>query len=570
MDDHASSLKSEEIIENGYQLLIDVYDLYKEGVITDGERYNKSIDVACRVAEQVKQDEKASSPVWSAVGRCFGHRTLWRTIGTEGFLTGTFSAFHETPVWSNLSKGLSCHEAFMHAGNERTQNHRQWLMRNAGTVCWSKLISALGDLRVTVDDCGTTKHRMANIDDSMPILGRTLAAPVQLPGQSEPVVEAGLIDKAKLRELLEVGAQKIPIRWASGCAELEGICSACYGLDPSTLSVATAGSPVGAMAARILSELLAEHPDPFPIIFVSPGGAARSTMSADSSDTTVHHHRLWVQEIAGEKKEWIVMAPGGRIQLRAKGIGVVREEDLPMGATLKYGHGEVCPKGKDVAEWDPFRVPVLSWHEGVISTKNLKWGEGVCERYRTSTRVVLEAGVVWVGAHPYVASPGAHLVVQEGERATPGTVLLTIPRSDLLDGEEYGVERFFELVETTRPREPCIIARKSGTVTAIVENNVFMDDGTEYRLQRNWSHLKIGDYLEAGDRVDGFGEPDPFEMLEIIGPDRFSEDLVRSLFAVFWPRPSIAPVHLELLVKQMLQGGQLWSLSELAGLRSSS
>src|SRR3984893_2374427 len=585
---------------------------YQDGLITQGEKYNKVVDVWSRCTDRVAEEmlKKIREPqpgdpvnaVWmmSDSGARGSAAQIKQLAGMRGLMAKPSGEIIETPIISNFKEGLTVLEYFNSTHGARKGLADTALKTANSGYLTRRLVDVAQDAIITEEDCGTTRGLMtrAVIDGGEVIapladriLGRTAAVDVLDPLKGEVVLPAGgLIDEDAVEQIEQAGIDSISIRSVLTCESRIGVCGKCYGRDLARGTVVNIGEAVGVIAAQSIGEPGTQLTmRTFHIGGAAQRGAEQSSVEAafDSKvrlkNRNVVMNTSGVPVVMGRNTELALLDEAGREKARHR---------VPYGAKLLADEGATVTKGQKLAEWDPYTIPIITEKDGVAHYVDLIEGtsmrEVVDEATGISSKVVIdwkqqprgndlkprvtlrdEKGNVLNLANGlearYFMSVDAILSVENGAEVRAGDVLARIPRESSKTRDiTGGLPRVAELFEARRPKDFAIISEIDGRVEfgkdyktkrrIVVIPGEEGRDPVEYLIPKG-KHISVqeGDFVQKGDlRIDG--NPVPHDILRVLGVEALASYLINEIQEVYRLQGvRINDKHIEVIVRQMLQ-----------------
>jgi len=578
---------------------------YKKGLITEGERYNMIIDIWTDTNDKLtnrlfdalkKNDDPLNTqsvdelnPVYVMVdsGARGSRQQIRQLAGMRGLMAKPSGEIIERPILSNFREGLSVLEYFISTHGARKGLADTALKTADSGYLTRKLVDVSHDIIVTEEDCHTLNgievSAITEGDDelvplSQRIIGRTAAEDICNPHTLEVLVAAGeLIDKYSARKVESSGVETVVIRSVLTCESRRGICANCYGKNLATGQKAELGQPVGIIAAQSIGEPGTQ----LTMRTFHIGGTASSVfkqpkISAKSSGALKYEN---VRSVKVDDQNIILNKNGSILVLDEDGRELERYATV-IGALVSVDDGDVVEKGQTFVEWDPYSVPILSEHDGVVEFHDFIEGvtvqKGVDETTGVEGLVVMEHKE---DLHPqivirdkknkdnvgyYSIPAGAQVMIEEKGVITAGFTLARTPRKTVRTKDiTGGLPRVAELVEARTPKEAAEIAKIEGIVELggiakgkrklIVRDSVTAAE-EEHLIPMN-KHVIVfpGDFVHKGQQLTE-GPIVPQELLEVCGPQDLQEYLVNEVQAVYRLQGvEINDKHIEVIVRQMLR-----------------
>ena len=513
------------IIEGAEAEVKEIEDQYAAGLVTQGEKYNKVIDIWSRANDLVsksmmdglsketvinkngEEEEQASFNsvyIYADSGARGSPAQIRQLAGMRGLMAKPDGSIIETPITANFREGLNVLQYFISTHGARKGLADTALKTANSGYLTRRLVDVAQDLVVTEDDCGTDKGiLMTPVIDGGDIietlgdrvLGRIVARDVIRPGTDDEIaVTAGtMLDEAWIRRLEEMGIDEVEVRSPITCETRHGICSTCYGRDLARGHKVNIGEAIGVVAAQSIGEPGTQ----LTMRTFHIGGAASRATAADNirvlNDGTVRLHNLkTVQKVDGSL---VAVSRSGELSvLDTKGREKERYK-LPYGANLVVTDHAAITAGDVVATWDPHTHPIVTEVAGTVKFVGME--DGITVKRQTdeltglSSITVMDAGErpaagkdirpavtlideegnelclagTNVPAH-YFLPAGAWVSLEDGVRIEIGDVIARIPQEGSKTRDiTGGLPRVADLFEARRPKEPAILAEISGTVS---------------------------------------------------------------------------------------------------------
>jgi DNA-directed RNA polymerase subunit beta' len=616
IDDIQIPSTKEEIITRAEQEVIDVEQQHLDGIITDGERYNKVVDIWSRVTEQISDEmfnelksiDKLESrgrsvhsgefnPIFMMAdsGARGSKQQIRQLAGMRGLMAKPSGEIIETPITANFREGLTVLQYFISTHGARKGLADTALKTADSGYLTRRLVDVAQDVIVTMVDCGTMGgieftpiieggEMIASIKDRA--IGRVALEDIQDPVTGEVIVEANTeIDEDLADKIMDAGISSIKIRSVLTCEARRGVCAKCYGTNLATGNMVELGEAVGVLAAQSIGEPGTQ----LTMRTFHIGGTARlteteSTLAAKNKGR-LHYHNL--NTVKNKDGNMIVLNRNGSIGIQDD-TGHEREKyPVVYGATVKVQDGQKVAIGQTLVEWDPFTIPILTEVAGKLSFKDVIDGttmkEEVDEVTGLSQKVILDHQDEKLqprfhikGDHKqatgYILPAGAHLIVTEGTEVSPGDIIAKIPRETTKTKDiTGGLPRVAELFEARKPKEYAIIAEIDGEVTlggmskgmrkVLVRNENGAEQ--EYLIPRG-KHINVhdGDRVKAGEPLMD-GAPNPHDILRVMGDKALQKYLVDEVQEVYRLQGvNIDDKHIEVIVRQMLRWVKVESVGD--------
>lgn len=587
-------------LEKAYEDIEEVEKQYRRGIITQGERYQKIIDIWTMVTDQVADEvfrtieynngEKQANPLFVMVtSGARGNRTQIKQLaGMRGLMAKPSGDIIERPITSNFREGLSVLEYFISTHGARKGLADTALKTADSGYMTRKLVDVSQDVIVTETDCGTvngiTLSAIYSGDEEVVelktrIYGRTSCETVHNPVDKSIIVNPGdIILEKEADDLAKIGVQHLKIRSVLTCESKRGCCSKCYGLSLATGKMVKIGEAVGIVAAQSIGEPGTQ----LTMRTFHVGGAAVSSFKQPFIKTKnagiIRYHEM--RDVQTTEGTWIALTKNGSISIHDADGRELESHKLVVGSVISKRDGETVKKGEQVVTWDPYNVPIITEKAGKIEFRDMISGITLTKEVNQSTgneeTVVIEHKedlhpqivVTDAKTHEVLASytipAGAHLSVKNKEKVAAGTTLAKTPRKASKTKDiTGGLPRVAELFEARKPKDACEIARIDGTVEigGLVRGKrrvILTDTKTgqqEEHLVPRSKHILVfnGDHVTKGDQLTD-GPVVPHEILDILGPQALREHLVNEVQEVYRAQGvEINDKHVEIIIRQMLR-----------------
>jgi DNA-directed RNA polymerase subunit beta' len=593
------------LLEDATKKVNSIQNQYEKGVITDGERYNKIIDIwthttsdiADKLFTHLEKDRAGFNPVFMMAdsGARGSKEQIRQLAGMRGLMakpqkkmTGQMGEIIEDPITANFREGLTVLEYFISTHGARKGLADTALKTADAGYLTRRLVDVAQDVIITEIDCKTILGiRIGDLKEGEEvieplrdrILGRVAAEDVFDPESQEVLVEAGtLINEEMADKISDSGIETVRIRSVLTCEAKRGVCAFCYGRNLATGKIVEIGEAVGVMAAQSIGEPGTQLTlRTFHIGGTASRIAEQSQVTAKQSGRVKFENLKYVTQSDGTT---VAVGRNGKLKVIDDNNRVVAQYIVPYGAQIVVREDETVDKGTVVFQWDPFTTSILSNHDGHIKYVDLKEGVTFREELDETTglkhRVIIETRnrnlspqVYVVDKHNkklsnYIMPTRAYLQVQDGQQIRAGEVLAKIPREIAKTRDiTGGLPRVAELFEARRPKEPAIVSEIDGMVhfgeikRGIRKVSVVSKDAEEEKvyLIPYGKHVLVheGDYVQAGEKLCE-GSVAPEDILNIMGPNKVQEYLVNEIQEVYRLQGvRINDKHIEVIVRQMLQ-----------------
>ena len=619
LDDMEIPETKEERIKVSADEVKDIQQQYTEGLITDGERYNKVIDIWAKCTEDIAgtmlgniavdkitsedgQEVEVSSfnaiHMMADSGARGSAQQIRQLAGMRGLMAKPDGSIIETPITANFREGLTVLQYFISTHGARKGLADTALKTANSGYLTRRLVDVAQDAIITEQDCDTLDgievsslteggEVIERLGDR--ILGRTALEDIVDPITDELLVEENqLIDEELMLKVEEAGIEKVKIRSVLTCKSRRGICALCYGRDLARGHLVNLGEAVGVIAAQSIGEPGTQLTmRTFHIGGTASRRAEQTALEARFDGQLKFINLITVNDTKGMP---VVMNRKGEVAV-VDSTGREKERyAVVYGAHLTRQEGGEVKSGDVIAEWDPYTVPIITEVGGVVNYGDIAEGitmeEQVDEVTGLSRKVVTEAKtadkrprVTLKGEDGktaklpngaparYMLPVGANISVEEGAEIHAGTILAKIPRETTKTKDiTGGLPRVAELFEARKPKEVAVISEIDGVVSfgkdskgkrKIIVTPEF-GEPVEYLIPKG-KHISVheGDYLRAGEElVDG--SSNPHDILRVLGSKELSKYLVDEVQEVYRLQGvKINDKHIETIVRQMLRRVQI-------------
>ncbi len=603
-DMHIPSSK-EHHIEDARRQVQEVEQQYQDGVITNGERYNKVVDIWAHVTEIIAEEmfreleggEQGGefNPIYMMAdsGARGSKQQIRQLAGMRGLMAKPSGEIIETPITSNFREGLTVLEYFTSTHGARKGLADTALKTADSGYLTRRLVDVSQDVIVSEYDCGTVKSIDAtplveggDIIQSLRdrVLGRVAAEDVRDTLSGEIIVQANTeITEELAQKIEESGLERVRIRSTLTCESKRGICVMCYGRNLGTGRLAELGEAVGIIAAQSIGEPGTQ----LTMRTFHIGGTASRVVEASKHESKnagmVKYHNL--RTVVNRDGDLVATNRNGEIGI-ADERGRERERyPVVYGARIKVKPDERVKPGRVLVEWDPFTNPILTEYTGRVEYHDIIEGVTVREEFDEVTglarKVVIEdvegrlqpGVIIRAGAaaeptggdrgHRYPLPVGAHLLVAEGANIFAADIIAKIPRETTKTKDiTGGLPRVAELFEARKPKEQAVITEidgrveMGGFVKGMRRLVIRADNGDtkEYLIPRG-KHISVheGDRVRAGEPLMD-GSPNPHDYLAVLGDRELQRYLVNEVQEVYRLQGvTINDKHIEIIVRQMLR-----------------
>jgi DNA-directed RNA polymerase subunit beta' len=588
---------------------------YNDGLITQGEKYNKVVDAWSKCTEEIAEammkeisavkkmesgrDAQVNSIYMMAHSGARGSPAQMKQLaGMRGLMAKPSGEIIESPIISNFKEGLSVLEYFNSTHGARKGLADTALKTANSGYLTRRLVDVAQDCIITHEDCGTEAgiNVRAIIDAgtvvaslASRILGRTTAEDVRDPSSHQVIVKKGtLLEEPEVDRIVQAGVQELRIRSVLTCELTNGVCAKCYGRDLARGTPVNMGEAVGVIAAQSIGEPGTQ----LTMRTFHIGGAAQ--ISEQSFVESNFDGKIKIKN-----RNIVTNSDGQNVAMARNMVVAVLDPDgteravhrIQYGSRMLVDDGDQIKRGQRIAEWDPFMRPILTEAEGVIGFEDLVEGQSMSETLDESTGIAKRVVTDWRGGRNqqdlrpsivikkdnkvvklarggearYLLAVDTILSVDPGAKVKAGDVIARVSTESAKTRDiTGGLPRVAELFEARRPKESAIIAETSGTIRfgkdykskrrVIIEPNNKDEEPKEYLIPKGKHiHLQEGDLVEQGDFIVE-GNPAPHDILAIKGVEELANYLVNEIQEVYRLQGVVInDKHIEVIVRQMLQ-----------------
>jgi DNA-directed RNA polymerase subunit beta' len=634
IDDIVIPEQKTRIVANADTEVKEIQDQYSSGLVTNGERYNKVVDIWSRANDQVakvmmeklgteeavdsrgnKVKQKSFNSIFMMAdsGARGSAAQIRQLAGMRGLMAKPDGSIIETPITANFREGLNVLQYFISTHGARKGLADTALKTANSGYLTRRLVDVAQDLVVTEVDCGTSRGlNMTPLVEGGDVveqlgervLGRVLAEDILKPANPEEVLipKGTLLDEKMVRQLEADGVDQMMVRSPISCQTRYGVCVSCYGRDLARGRPISIGEAVGVIAAQSIGEPGTQLTmRTFHIGGAASRAAAASSVEVRAKGTIRFHH---VKTVQHEKGHLVAVSRSGEIGV-VDDFGRERERyKIPYGAQINVKEGDLVVAGQVCATWDPHTHPVVTEVAGFLKFNDFIDGMTVTSQVdevtglsstvvldtkqrggkdvRATMKLVNSKGKEVTFANTeipavYTLPSGALVSLEDGARVSVGDVIARIPQESSKTRDiTGGLPRVADLFEARKPKDPAILAEKSGTVSFGKETKgkrrliITGDDTEKYEeLIPKWRQLNVfeGETVERGE-VIADGEPNPHDILRLQGVAALANYLVREIQDVYRLQGvKINDKHIEVIIRQMLRKTEVQATGETTLLR---
>ncbi len=596
-DDMVVPHTKRKIVEDTREQVKDFEQQYNDGLITQGEKYNKVVDAWSKCTEKIAEammkeistarpvekgkESQVNSIYMMAHSGARGSPAQMRQLaGMRGLMAKPSGEIIETPIISNFKEGLSVLEYFNSTHGARKGLADTALKTANSGYLTRRLVDVAQDCIITEVDCGTTRGiKVRAIIDAgtvvaslaTRILGRTTAADVRDPNSNEIVVpNATLLGEPDVEKIVTAGVQEVRIRSVLTCDTQPGVCGMCYGRDLARGTPVNMGEAVGVIAAQSIGEPGTQ----LTMRTFHIGGAAQISEQSFVESNFEGTVKIKNLNVARNSDGELIAMSRNLIVAVLDPDGTERAvHRIPYGARLKINDADHIKRGQRIAEWDPYTRPIMTEVEGSIGFEDLVEGQSMTETLDESTGIAKRVVIDWRsgsargqqdlrpalvikgkdgkilklargGDARYMLAVDAIISVDPDAKMKAGDVIARIPTESAKTRDiTGGLPRVAELFEARRPKESAVIAETSGTIRfgrdyknkrrITIEPTDKSEEPREYLVPKG-KHI----HLQDGDVIEKGdfiveGHPAPHDILAIKGVEELAGYLVNEIQDVY-------------------------------------
>ena len=609
-----------EILQTSENEVREIEDQYASGLLTQGEKYNKVIDIWSRANEKlakammdnlrqedvvnrdgetVKQESFNSVYMMADSGARGSAAQIRQLAGMRGLMAKPDGSIIETPITANFREGLNVLQYFISTHGARKGLADTALKTANSGYLTRRLVDVSQDVVVNEEDCGTTRgfEIQAVVEGgdvverlSDRVLGRVLAEPV-VNQDGAVVLDAGtLLEEKEIAVLESAGVDRVVVRSVITCESRYGVCAQCYGRDLARGHRVNVGEAVGVIAAQSIGEPGTQ----LTMRTFHIGGAASSAAAVGSVEAKTNGTvRLTnIKTVTNKDGKLVAVSRSGELSVIDQNGHERERYKMPYGATLGIEHGDEVKQGQLLASWDPHTHPIIAEVSGRIAFQDFEDGVTVQESSDADTgltvRTIMDNALRSTSAKDkrpliqllddngqpvkqagsdipvnYFLPGGAIVHLDDGAKVEVGDVLARMPQASGKTADiTGGLPRVADLFEARKPKEPAILAEKTGTVSFGKETKgkqrliISAEDNEVIEiLIPKWRRLNVfeGEQVKQGD-VLADGELTPHDILRLRGVAELAAHIVREIQNVYRLQGvKINDKHIEVIVRQMLR-----------------
>jgi DNA-directed RNA polymerase subunit beta' len=585
------------LLDEAHNAVREIEDQYNKGLITDGERYNKVVDIWAEVTDRIADEmlrELGTQEMTDSEGKVrripsfnpifmmadSGARGSAQQIrqlaGMRGLMAKPSGEIIETPITANFREGLTVLQYFISTHGARKGLADTALKTANSGYLTRRLVDVAQDSIITEQDCGTMDgiemsplveggEVIEGLGDR--VLGRVALEDVRDPFSGTVIVETNDgIDEAKVKAIEDAGLERVKIRSVLTCQSRQGVCVKCYGRDLARGHMVNLGEAIGVIAAQSIGEPGTQLTmRTFHIGGTASRRAEQTTLEARNEGFLKFINLSFVE---GRDGDLVVMTRNAEVAIvdYPEANRERERERYPVvyGAKLKKKEGAKVKGGEMIAEWDPYTIPIITEAGGAVKFGDILEGvtmeEKVDERTGLSTKVIVDTkdidrrprvsikdeggntAKISGGEARYLLPVGSHLNVVEGQPVAAGDVIARIPRETTKTKDiTGGLPRVAELFEARKPKEFAVISEIDGVISfgkdtkgkRKVVVTPEVGEAREYLIPKG-KHISV----REGDYVKA-GEPlmdgssNPHDILTILGEKALAKYLVDEVQEIY-------------------------------------
>jgi DNA-directed RNA polymerase subunit beta' len=526
IDDMLVPAQKEQIISAAEKEVQEIEAQYTSGLVTQGERYNKVVDiwgragdvvakammeqlgtegVTDREGKSVTQESFNSIYMMADSGARGSAAQIRQLAGMRGLMAKPDGSIIETPITANFREGLNVLQYFISTHGARKGLADTALKTANSGYLTRRLVDVTQDLVVTEDDCATNQGvaMKALVEGGEEVealrervLGRVAASDVASPETGETLIEAGtLLDENAMDAIEALGIDEVRVRTPLTCETRFGLCAKCYGRDLGRGQLVNVGEAVGVIAAQSIGEPGTQLTMR---TFHIGGAASRAAVASqiEAKSNGIARFSASIRYVTNARGEQVAISRSGEVLVQDEAERERERHKVPYGATLTVKDGARVRAGQVLATWDPHTRPIITEHAGRVQFENVEEGGTVARQIDEvtglSTLVVIDPkrrGVALAknlrpqvklldenGDFVKIAGTdmpvnltfqiGSIINVKDGQHASVGEVLARVPQESSKTRDiTGGLPRVAELFEARTPKDAGLLAEVTGTVS---------------------------------------------------------------------------------------------------------
>ena len=608
-DDLIIPKEKNELLEKTQMKVQEYENQYQDGLITQGEKYNKVVDawsdctnqIADKMHETISKpdDDKPINSVYMMAhsGARGSAAQLRQLAGMRGLMAKPSGEIIENPIKSNFKEGLSVLEYFTSTHGARKGLADTALKTASSGYLTRRLVDVAQDAVIRAIDCSTNNGVMVeeivesgNITSPLSerILGRCPVSDITRTNR-EVIVSAGeIIEEKHLEEINKLSLRSMKIRSVLTCETQDGICAKCYGRDLARGTAVNIGEAVGIIAAQSIGEPGTQ----LTMRTFHIGGAASASVEQSSASSPIEgvissENLKYIEDQNGNK---ILLTRNAKLKILSDGMEKF-SLTIPFGSRVVVNDGDKVTANQLLADWDPYTLPIIAEKNGFIKYSDLKQGISFRDTVDDTTGISSKIVIDWsqnpksknfkpainivqdldseiddenIDVFSYPMSIDTVLSAEDGSEVKAGQVVARIPKeSSKTKDITGGLPRVAELFEARKPKDPAIMSEINGQISfgkdfknkrRLIISNEDQSETFEILIPRaKYLNVQEGDYVKKGDILVE-GTPVPHDILRILGIEELARYLVREVQSVYKLQGVyINDKHIETIARQMLQ-----------------
>ena len=610
-DDLIIPAEKNMLLEKTQEKVQEYENQYQDGLITQGEKYNKVVDawsdctnqVADKMLETISKpdDDKPINSVYMMAhsGARGSAAQLKQLAGMRGLMAKPSGEIIENPIKSNFKEGLSVLEYFTSTHGARKGLADTALKTASSGYLTRRLVDVAQDAVVRELDCETKNGVMVeeivesgNITSPLieRILGRCPVDDIFDSNENLVVAKGEIIEETHIDSINNLTIRSLKIRSVLTCETHNGICAKCYGRDLARGTPVNIGEAVGIIAAQSIGEPGTQ----LTMRTFHIGGAASASVAQSSASSPIDgkiraDNFKYIQDQSGNK---ILLTRNAKVRIFSN-----NEEkfslNIPFGSRVLFKDGDKVAANQLIADWDPYTLPIVAEKDGFVNYVDLKQGISFRDAVDDTTGISSKIIIDWSQnpksknfkpsinilnqestssesdtdeniLNSYPMSTDTILSVEDGIAVKAGQVIARIPKeSSKTKDITGGLPRVAELFEARKPKDPSIMSEIDGKISfgkdfknkrRLIITSIDEKETFEILIPRaKYLNVQDGDFVKRGDTlVDG--TPVPHDILRILGVEELARYLVREVQSVYKLQGVfINDKHIETIARQMLQ-----------------
>ena len=596
IDDLVIPRMKKDLVRDAEKQVVAVQQQYLDGAITNGERYNKVIEIWSGITEKVademfgvmqEEDKKgAINPIYVMAdsGARGSKQQIRQLSGMRGLMAKPSGEIIETPITANFREGLTVLQYFISTHGARKGLADTALKTADSGYLTRRLVDVAQDVIISEYDCGTVDGiYVGSIVESGEIIeplrdrivGRVSLEKIK-DYEGNVIVDINQeINEDLAGAIQSAGIERVKIRSVLTCESKRGVCVMCYGRNLASGRLVELGEATGVIAAQSIGEPGTQ----LTMRTFHIGGTASRVSEQSRLDARANGFARFInlQTVRSKTGDLVVMNRNGSIAVVDDRAREKERYSVVYGAKVKVTDGQAVTMGQVLVEWDPYTFAILTEIGGSAGYRDLQEGLTLHEEVDEVTglsrwvvadspdekrqpTIVVKGGK---GSKRYLMPSRAHLMVQDGDEVFPGDVLAKIPRETTKTKDiTGGLPRVVELFEARKPHEPAVMSEIDGSVkfgeVAKGQRKVYViaDNGLEkeYYVPRG-VHINVqeGERVKAGEPLMD-GPLNPHDILAIRGEKELQSYLVNEIQEVYRLQGvNISDKHIEVIVRQMMR-----------------